>query len=489
MSIGRQLNLGLIVLGLGVVAGTVTVGLGAAEGAGNASTLLAATAGIVLGGGIWHYIAVHHERREQASARRFLDHLAQHVETDGAAVGLSSLPPIDQKSPWAKPLQHMFDCLSAIHDRRLMLESARAASEIRMQRIAAELEMMQSILSKLGEPVVTVNAYDEIQYANRDAESMFHLKPAGQEKRRFSSIVGCDKLASMIADVRRRSVATERSDDFELKDADGELRWYRATVGNLPSDGNRDDEGGAVLVLRDVTAHRVMQKQHAEFVSSASHEMKAPLAGIKAYVELLADGDAEDDAAREEFLGVINGQADRLQRLIDNLLNIARIEAGVVRVSKQSRSVNEILNEAAHVVQPSAEAKQITLAADLSPLYLGALVDRDMLLQAAINLLSNAVKYTPAGGRVTLRSRLADQEIQIEVEDTGVGLAADDCDKVFDKFYRVDKDKTMAPGTGLGLPLAKHIVEDVHGGRLSVRSQLGVGSTFTISIPHVGKSS
>jgi two-component system phosphate regulon sensor histidine kinase PhoR len=216
--------------------------------------------------------------------------------------------------------------------------------------------------------------------------------------------------------------------------------------------------------------------------------MKAPLAGIKAYVELLADGDAEDETERDEFLGVINGQADRLQRLIDNLLNIARIEAGVVKVSKQARSINEILTETLSVVEPAAQAKQITLAADLSPLYLGALVDRDMLAQAVINLLSNAVKYTNNGGRVTLRSRLADHEIQIEVEDTGVGLGEEDCRRVFEKFYRVEENKAMAAGTGLGLALAQHIVEDVHGGKLTVRSKLGEGSTFCITIPSAGRS-
>jgi two-component system phosphate regulon sensor histidine kinase PhoR len=143
-----------------------------------------------------------------------------------------------------------------------------------------------------------------------------------------------------------------------------------------------------------------------------------------------------------------------------------------------------LLEEAARVVQHAAEAKQIKLVTELSPLYLGVLADRDMLLQAAINLLSNAVKYTPAGGRVVLRSRTADDQVIFEVEDTGVGLSPDDCHRVFEKFYRVNKDKNMAAGTGLGLPLAKHIVEDVHGGSLTLRSKLGVGSTFTVSLPH-----
>jgi two-component system phosphate regulon sensor histidine kinase PhoR len=245
--------------------------------------------------------------------------------------------------------------------------------------------------------------------------------------------------------------------------------------------------GGAVAVLRDIADQKSLQKRNAEFVSSVSHEMKTPLAGIKAYVELLVDGDAEDDETREEFLSVINGQADRLQRLVDNLLNLARIEAGVVSVSKQQRSLNELLEEALNVVRPSAEAKNIELVSELSPLYLGVLADRDMLLQSAINLLSNAIKYTHGGGKVTIRSRLADDQVRFEVHDTGVGLSEEDARRVFEKFYRVRKDKDMASGTGLGLPLAKHIVEDVHGGRLTVESVLGQGSTFIVSLPCAGQ--
>jgi two-component system phosphate regulon sensor histidine kinase PhoR len=169
------------------------------------------------------------------------------------------------------------------------------------------------------------------------------------------------------------------------------------------------------------------------------------------------------------------------------MLNLARIEAGVVQVDRQNRALNEILEEAASLVQPAAEKKQITLVTDLSPMYLSVLVDRDMLLQAAINLLSNAIKYTPDGGRVTLRSRMSDDEVQLEVEDTGVGLSPEDCERVFEKFYRVKKDCDMAPGTGLGLPLVKHIVEDVHNGRIAVTSALGSGSTFTVTLPSAGR--
>lgn len=459
-----------------------------ASGAGLLLSMVAVAASAASGGiCIWTIRRFCHE---QAIVKRYLELLVHSDDPSlSSIINLEALPAVDENSTWMRPLTRIRDYLASLHERQAYFDAARSALEVRLQRATAQTELMSTVLANIGEPVFAVNAYEEIELSNEHAKKLLHLPAQGDNKLPLSKVLNCSKLTAMVNDVRRRNVATQRCDDFELDDADGNKRWYRATASNLLADVTACEQGtGVVVLLRDISVQRGMQQQHAEFVSAASHEMKTPLAGIKAYVELLADGDAEDETAREEFLGVINNQADRLQRLIDNLLNIARIEAGVVKVSKQSRGVNEILHEAIGIVQPSADAKQITLVSDLSPLYLGALVDRDMLLQAVINLLSNAVKYTPRGGKVTLRSRLADHEVHIEVEDTGVGLSEEDCTKVFDKFYRVDKDKNMAAGTGLGLPLARHIVEDVHSGHLTVRSKVGVGSTFSITIPNVGRS-
>jgi two-component system phosphate regulon sensor histidine kinase PhoR len=324
--------------------------------------------------------------------------------------------------------------------------------------------------------------------ANRSAEELLHIDFQGAESRALERLVHCQGLIDLLGTVSRRKTAGGRTEEIEIPDLDGKRHWYRAMAARLADAGEGGGQAetgprGTLLVLHNIADQKALQKRNAEFVSSVSHEMKTPLAGIKAYVELLADGDAEDKDTQEEFLGIINGQADRLQRLVDNLLNLARIEAGVVNVSKQPRSLNELLEEALRVVRPSAEAKHIELVGELSPLYLGVLADRDMLLQAAINLLSNAIKYTQQGGCVTLRSRSEEQRARFEVQDTGVGLSAEDCQRVFEKFYRVQKDKDMASGTGLGLPLAKHIVEDVHGGQLRVESVLGQGSTFIVTLP------
>jgi two-component system phosphate regulon sensor histidine kinase PhoR len=393
-------------------------------------------------------------------------------------------PPMDPRS--AEALNHVRERLASVGQRMQELEEHRAAVESRARRYEAQTQRMQSVLTGLAEPVIAIDRYDDLILSNPSAEELFSIDLTRTEDRALAKLVHCEKLVELLTDTRKRKAPSQRSCELAFADRDGSAHWYRVTARSIaaPGEGAEHDAAqGVVAVLHDISSHKALQKRNAEFVSAVSHEMKTPLAGIKAYVELLVDGDAEDEATQEQFYEIINAQADRLQRLVDNMLNLARIEAGVVAVNKQSRSLNELLEEALKVIHPAAETKGITLASDLSPLYLGVFVDHDMALQAAINLLSNAVKYTPRGGRVTLRSRLVDHEARFDVEDTGVGLSSEDCVKVFEKFYRVQKDKEMASGTGLGLPLVKHIIEDVHGGRISVHSTPGQGSTFSVFLP------
>jgi len=428
---------------------------------------------------------------EQFALKRQIERLCQSDAPDRAELeALGAWPGLTSNSAWNPVLDAVAAALAKPRHRVRELEQSRAALEVRARRNEAQAERIGSILAGLPEPVLAVDNFGDVVLANDSAGKLFDLDAESTEKRALAQLVHCETLVDLLTETRKRTVASQRTAEIEVTNGQGRSQWYSVTARSF-IDG-RDAESsatnqGAVAVLRDISQQKAIQKRNAEFVSSVSHEMKTPLAGIKAYVELLADGDAEDEATQEEFLSVINCQADRLQRLIDNLLNLARIEAGVVSVNKQSRPLNELLEESFRVMQPAAERKQIELQCFLSPMYLGVLADRDMLTQAAINLLSNAIKYTPAGGQVTLRSRLEDREIRFEVQDTGVGLSPEDCERVFEKFYRVAKDKDMAAGTGLGLPLAKHIVEDVHGGKLTVQSTPGQGSIFTVTLPRAGK--
>ena len=447
---------------------------------------------LLLGCG-WMALVRHRAEAARQSVERHFETLCQldpsDLGTDAAATDAPSLP---ANHPWSRVAELVRTTFEQWRQRARELKHSRTAWEIRCRRATTESQRIKAILSGLSEPILAVDDFDELVLANAAAEELFGFDGELAEKRAIAQLVRCEKLVELLRATRQRKSDGSRSDEVEIFGDEDQPLCYRVSISKLQTPADEEGSGepscqGAVAVLRDVGREKALQKRNAEFVSAVSHEMKTPLAGIKAYVELLVDGDAEDEQTREEFLRVINGQADRLQRLVENMLNLARIEAGVVNVTKKPRSLNELLEEAAHVVQPAAEAKRIELAADLSPLYLSVLADRDMLLQSAINLLSNAIKYTPEGGRVTLRSRLTGDEIVFEVEDTGVGLSEEDCQRVFEKFYRVKKDKTMASGTGLGLPLAKHIVEDVHGGRLDVESAVGVGSTFSVTLPNAGQ--
>ena len=441
-------------------------------------------------------LALTQSHRAADSAMRYVDRLceleASQLEDEAA---LDTVPVRKNDHAWRQVCDRIRKRLAEHMRRTNEIELARASSEVRIRRMAVERDHLREIVTGLADPVLAVDPFGEVVLTNTSAERLLNIQATEDSHPALEQLKRCEELVGLLAETRRRKVPTQRSGEMALADSAGQKHWYRVTCRSLASHhesgtaGDRGTSHGAVAVLTDISNVKAIQKRNAEFVSAVSHEMKTPLSSIRAYVELLVDGEADDEATREEFLSVINNQADRLQRLVDNLLNLARIEAGVVAVNKSPLSLNELLSEAVRVLEPSAEAKQMRLITEMSPLYLGVLGDRDMLLQAAINLVSNAVKYTHPGGTVTVRSRLSDKEIIFEVQDSGVGLSPEDAQKVFEKFYRVRKDREMAAGTGLGLPLVKHIVEDVHGGRIEVESEIGKGSTFRVVLPGLAELS
>ena len=394
---------------------------------------------------------------------------------------------------WATPLSARA-CFAIAAALAILALIACPSSWLRKRRAAAARrqagqQQAVALLGIVAEPAIAIDNQGQVALANSAAVGLLDPVLYAQGERRLDRLIPSPTLNQWLEGIRCSGSTTTETLEVEITGGEEDHRWYRAQARAWSGPGVERDQTrvqGVVALLADVTKQKTAQRRNAELVSGVSHEMKTPLAGIKAYVELLADGDAEDSATQEEFLGVISSQADRLLQLIENLVTVAEVEAATAGAGKRLWPLGALLDEALGLVAPLAAEKQIAVASDLDSPDLAVLADRRLLVQAAVQLLSNAVKYTPAGGSVVLRSRAIDGRVRVEIEDNGVGLGPEDCIKVFEKFYRVPQFKGMAPGTGLGLPLARHIVENLHGGTLSVESQPGAGSLFAVELSLAG---
>ncbi len=241
---------------------------------------------------------------------------------------------------------------------------------------------------------------------------------------------------------------------------------------------------GLVLTLHDITAEREIAQMKNEFVSTVSHELRTPLTSIKGYVDLILDGDAgEVDEIQREFLGIVKENADRLVALINDMLDISRIESGRVHLKLEPMPVADViagtLDSFRAVCEQSGRSVRARVPENL-PRVKG---DRDRIGQVLMNFVSNALKYSPNGGDVVISARHVGDFVNVSVQDHGMGITREDQKQLFTKFYRIDNALTREiGGTGLGLSICKSIIE-LHGGKVWVRSKMGEGSTFTFSVP------
>jgi len=241
-------------------------------------------------------------------------------------------------------------------------------------------------------------------------------------------------------------------------------------------------------VLHDITELRRLERVRQDFVANVSHEFRTPLTAIQGFAETLLGGALEDEKNNRRFLEIIRDHATRLGRLTDDLLKLARIEAGKLEVEFQPVSVAELVESCAATTLFKASQRNIALNLSYPPSLPPVLGDASLLREVLQNLLDNAVQYTPPGGRVDLTATSHDHEAVITVADTGIGIPLADQERIFERFYRVDAARSReVGGTGLGLSIAKHIVE-AHGGRLWVESTVGQGSQFHFAIPLANSS-
>ncbi|MCC6322041.1 MAG: hypothetical protein IT438_11470 [Phycisphaerales bacterium] len=246
----------------------------------------------------------------------------------------------------------------------------------------------------------------------------------------------------------------------------------------------REDSATALIVIEDVTQQRVADEARNSFVAQATHELRTPLTNIRLYLEMLVDGGGADDPQkRSDGLNTISQEVRRLERIVGDMLSVAEIDAGSLKLNKDDVRVATVFEELSSDFREQAASKEITLKLDLPPKLPVIRGDRDKIVMALHNLVGNAIKYTPAGGEVTVRVGEEKGQLSVEVIDNGIGVREEERELIFEKFYRAkDRRITSVTGTGLGLAIAREVVR-LHGGDIIVRSQLDKGSTFTMTLP------
>ena len=439
------------------------------------------------------------------NVHRTVNSIATQLEqmADKRQIGLLMIDGNDELTQITGPLNHF---LTVIGDEFVRIQSEKRELQIKSRISGAEKKHTEAIVFSISDAVIVTNRFDEMILANESAEKLMGFSLKHSMRKNIDHVIHDGTLVRLIRETRsggypgtvgvpwpdgsEASIPARREKPhFTRKvvehtiDQKGQPRTFNATLSCVMTPEGK--VSGVVAVLHDVTREKEIAQMKTDFVSSVSHELRTPLSSIKAYVEMLMDGEARDEKTRREFHEIIAGEADRLNRLIENILNISRIESGVVRVVREPMSLTEVSRRVLDVVAPQAQARNITLLDRLTPVEHRVEADRDMIYQAVLNLASNAIKYTPDGGTVTISTSVDERKgvVVCEVADTGVGIDSEDLPRIFERFYRVQKHTKMAKGTGLGLTLVKQIIESVHDGKLSVTSETGVGSTFGFELP------
>lgn len=339
---------------------------------------------------------------------------------------------------------------------------------------------VHSILKIIDDALLVIDSQDHVVLANDSARRLFKLDPARQDIN-IAELLDNPAALAAIKELRRIPESVARTFEHRVNRQTGQ-RIYKLTLHPLPEPSH--DLVNVAALFRDITREKQAAQTNANHLSNVSHELRTPLASIRAYAEMLVDGEAANEKTRSEFYEIILSESNRLERLIDTILNISRIETGLVKANRVPLSLVLLVKDAIVVIGPQAQQKDITIVERLSPSIYQTLADRDMLHEAILNLLANAIKYTPQGGQITIETQLDESKNKAitHISDTGVGIPPKDLPFVFDRFYRSEANADMANGAGIGLSLVKHIIEVVHQGRLLVQSEAGSGSTFSFEL-------
>lgn len=403
--------------------------------------------------------------------RRALERVIRARYTLGAAAFLTALVLNSGASSWLSFAVLMFVLLavvilSASLPRGDNRKTVAQASHTAIFRLSG-----QQLAEQLPDPLIIFNHDGTILYANPAAEGAFgSLTSGGTLLMHFRAPEMQALVQSVMTDTIARSIDYSERVPVE--------RWYRATVLLLDQTGGEDRQ--YLLSFRDLTEAHRLERMRSDFVANASHELRTPLASLSGFIETLRGPARNDGAARDNFLEIMQKQAERMARLIDDLLSLSRIEMKAHIAVKDQVDLTTVLNHVADSMRPLAAGLGVVIEQDIAPGPIKVLGDRDELTQVFQNLVENACKYGQSGKRIIIDLKQNSDGVRATVQDFGPGIPDEHIPRLTERFYRVDVETSRAQkGTGLGLAIVKHILTR-HRARLIVRSRVGEGSSFTV---------
>lgn len=437
-------------LAAGIAAlGGVLVGL-AASGNGDSSLALAIILGAVAAAGaLTGYMALANPGRSLAAVSDAADRLAagelgQRVEMRSRATG------------------DLTDAFNSMSGRVQDL----------VEGVAAERARLEAVFDASADPMIAVSRDTVVRLLNPAAAGLFEVERAHAIGRPFIETVRDYELDALV----RRGIAAPAAGDTSVINFGRRRTPLRAVAVPIRDGG----DWAVLLVLNDLTDVQRVDQVRRDFLSNVSHELRTPLASIRAMVETLEDGGLDDRRDAEEFLTRIHQQVDRITALVNELLDLSRIESGAVDLRPEPIDASALLAEAASLLRTRAESEEVRILCREGP---GPTVEGDhtSLLRVVSNLLDNAIKFSPPGGAIQAEARDEGDLVALSVHNDGEGIPEADLPRVFERFYKGDHSRSQG-GVGLGLAIVKHVVR-AHGGTAEARSEPGQGATFTVRLP------
>lgn len=347
----------------------------------------------------------------------------------------------------------------------------------KIAQIVNDKNELQAIVTSMVEGVIVIGKDERIILLSAPVYDMLDLRSKDTIGKPYWEVIRNIEINSLL----KQAIAHKKSLNKEITIISSQETHFNMQISCVLSDGNLS---GVVAVFHDITELKKMERLRSEFVANVSHELKTPLTTIKGFVETLNAEDLKDKEKTKKFLEIIQKHTVRLENLVNDLLSLSSLESKDVKLNREKLQLSQLMDSVINFCRERGDNHARNITSDIEGGLPAILADRSKIEQVFINLLENAIKFTPPEGLITIHAARDGGFIRIDFKDTGIGIAPEHLPRIFERFYRVDKARSRdLGGTGLGLSIVKHIVS-IHNGKVSVQSEPGKGSVFSVFLPH-----